>query len=707
MPTPTGNSIASSFSADITVSNAINSLISGTKWGSGGVGTSATITYSFPISSSSLYWSSDYTLDPTSELSQGFRSLTTTEQATFTSAIQAWTSVANITITKLTSETTSNVGDIRVAYTSAGSMDSATLAYAYTPGTSAYTGDVWINNDNYTYTSNEFQSMLLHEIGHTLGLEHPFEGSYTLPSVTDNYKYTVMSYNVAQNAQDYGDSSIFPTTPMLLDIQAIQYLYGANMSYKTGNDVYVFNENTNYYQTIWDAGGTDTIQYIGNNGVTINLNAGSFSTLGNPITYTTSNIGQSGTQTENVAIAYGVTIENAIGGNGNDTLIGNVANNNLKGGAGNDTMTGGLGDDIYEVTEAGDTIVENLNQGIDTAYVYVNNYTLAANVENFIYGSAWIRGNGNALDNTMTGSNGNEVFVGGTGNDTMIGGLGDDIYEVTETGDTIVENFNQGIDTAWVYINNYTLAANLENFRFGTAGLLGFGNELNNTMIGTAGNDTMAKSAGNDTMIGGLGNDIYGVTEEGDVVIENVNGGIDTVWTSVNNYVLAENVENLSLRAVNTDNFTVSGNSLNNVIVGNTSNTTLIGGIGNDTLTGGLGADTFKWGLADKGTVSNASLDSITDFSISQNDVLDLRDLLQGETTNVNTLINYLDIASSGADTVLNISTAGAFNGGVYSAGSEDARITLSNLDLFGVTGTSTETDLLQNLINNNQLLVG
>ena len=80
------------------------------------------------------------------------------------------------------------------------------------------------------------------------------------------------------------------------------------------------------------AGGNDTLNCAGyaQNAV-INLNAGTFSNIGNAIA--------------NVSIALGVTVENAIGGGGNDAITGNPADNILSGNGGNDAIDGGAGSD--------------------------------------------------------------------------------------------------------------------------------------------------------------------------------------------------------------------------------------------------------------------------------------------------------------------------------------------------------------------------
>ncbi|UUZ74664.1 hypothetical protein LP414_20210 [Polaromonas sp. P1(28)-13] len=312
-----------------------------------------------------------------------------------------------------------------------------------------------------------------------------------------------------------------------------------------------------------------------------------------------------------------------IGSKGNDVLVGGLGNDTVVGGLGNDTMVGGLGNDTYEVNEAGDVVVEDADAGIDTVWAYVS-HTLSANVENLVLSNAVgnFTGTGNALDNLMIGSKGNDVLVGGLGNDTMVGGLGNDTYEVNEAGDVVVENADAGIDTVWAYVS-HTLSANVENLVLSNAvgNFTGTGNDLDNLMIGSKGNDvlvgglgndTVVGGLGNDTMVGGLGNDTYEVNEAGDVVVEDADAGIDTVWAYVS-HTLSANVENLVLSNA-VGNFTGTGNALDNLMIGSKGNDVLVGGAGADTLTGGIGADTFALtALGDSG-VGAGLRDIITDF---------------------------------------------------------------------------------------------
>ncbi|MFB2898704.1 DUF4347 domain-containing protein [Aerosakkonemataceae cyanobacterium BLCC-F50] len=113
------------------------------------------------------------------------------------------------------------------------------------------------------------------------------------------------------------------------------------------------------------------------------------------------------------------------------------------------------------------------------------------------------------------------------------------------------------------------------------------------TIQGLAGNDTIDGGLGADSLIGGLGNDTYIVDNIGDVIVENLNEGLDTVQSSVT-YTLGNNVENLSLTGTGTINGT--GNNLDNAIVGNSAKNILTGGAGNDTLNGGAGNDTLNGG---------------------------------------------------------------------------------------------------------------
>jgi serralysin len=129
------------------------------------------------------------------------------------------------------------------------------------------------------------------------------------------------------------------------------------------------------------------------------------------------------------------------GAAGDDRLYGGAGNDTLNGGAGNDYMEGGTGNDYYYVYDAGDVVVERPGEGTDTVQTTLSTYRLPENVENLIYYGGGITGTGNALDNVMTGSGGNDSFHGGGGNDALYGGDGSDTL-YGEDGDDALNGGN-------------------------------------------------------------------------------------------------------------------------------------------------------------------------------------------------------------------------------------------------------------------------
>jgi VCBS repeat-containing protein len=350
------------------------------------------------------------------------------------------------------------------------------------------------------------------------------------------------------------------------------------------------------------------------------------------------NIDATGNELNNILV--GNTGNNRLYGlAGNDTLTGNTGDDLLDGGTGVDMMAGNAGDDTYIVDNASDAVAENVDEGIDTVQSSIT-YTLGANVEHLtLTGGAAINGTGNALDNVIVGNATANVLNGGLGADSMSGGAGNDTYVIDNIGDIVTEGLNAGTDLVQASIT-YTLTDNVENLTLTGADVIdGTGNGLNNIIIGNvaanvldggagtdtlyagagddsliggdgndalngeAGNDQLQGNAGNDmldgglgadSMSGGAGNDTYVVDHIGDLVVENLNEGIDLVQSSIT-YTLTDNVENLTLTG--TANTNGTGNALDNIILGNSGNNTLTGLEGNDTLNGGAGADTMLGGI--------------------------------------------------------------------------------------------------------------
>ncbi len=314
--------------------------------------------------------------------------------------------------------------------------------------------------------------------------------------------------------------------------------------------------------------------------------------------YTTLNVYTLPTNVENLTFT-GAGDFSAVGNASANLIEGGAGNDTLNGGGGADILSGGIGNDTYIVDNAGDTVDETGGNGIDTIMTALATYSLALlpDIENLVYtGAAAFAGTGNGAGNAITGGTGNDTLDGGTGDDTLTGGLGNDTYVVDTLNDQVIENSGEGTDTIKTSaLTSYSLVGldNVENLTYTGAGnFAGTGNDGNNTITGAGGNDTLDGGLGADRLVGGAGNDEYHVNDAGDVVVEGVGGGTDTVYASINSYTLAANVEALTFTGAG--GFTGTGNAGANTIIGSSTDAnTLDGGAGADSLVGGGGNDIY------------------------------------------------------------------------------------------------------------------
>lgn len=391
-------------------------------------------------------------------------------------ALQAWSDVANIRFTRV-DDGTGYSNNATMLFSNYASGQDGAAAFAYMAGSSAVgsaSGDVWVNNSlSYNVSPIQLgygQHVLLHEIGHAIGLSHPaaynasdgetITYSQNATYYEDSRQYSVMSYFSESNT---GASFFraYSSAPLLDDIAAIQRLYGANMTTRTGDTVYGFNSNVGqpWFTTnssslgvifsVWDAGGNDTLDFSGySQNQAIDLRQGHFSNVGGMI--------------GNVSIAMGAVIENAIGGSGADVLIGNSANNQMTGGAGNDDLDGGAGVDTavfsanrsaYTIDTSGPKVVVTGPDGTDVLvnieFLQFADQIVALSTNtgaNLIGGAGADTLTGTELNDSLEGGGGNDVLIGLGGNDYLIGGDGDDILIGGKGNDNLVGG--AGIDTA-------------------------------------------------------------------------------------------------------------------------------------------------------------------------------------------------------------------------------------------------------------------
>ena len=348
-----------SISTPLSTDSRINALLAGQHWGRN-ISESINLTYSIP--QGSTFWVDDYGNNEPSN----WTALNTSQTESFQQTLNAWAEVAAINFSEVPDSL--SYGDIRIAFSQVVSNDPSAAGWAYIPGDPEESGDIWLDRfSGGTYLPGSFgYTTILHEVGHALGLGHPFEtkddNDALLSDVENSSQYTVMGNRDFDGAGDTftstgGNSYTFHPVqaiePMLLDILAIQYLYGANNNTRTGNDTYTFSNSSAELRTIWDAGGEDTFDLANQSmPLQVNLNAGEFSSIGIKETWQSiQGIVVSGAS-DNIAIAYNVIIENVIGGTGDDILIGNAYGNQLSGGPGSNTLIGGQGVDTALFTES-------------------------------------------------------------------------------------------------------------------------------------------------------------------------------------------------------------------------------------------------------------------------------------------------------------------------------------------------------------------
>ena len=225
-------------------------------------------------------------------------------------------SFANITFEEI-NETGNIVGDFRIGITDANhfGMSSEFAAYSQGVSNSPNAGNIFFNggidkntnnipdyneSDTFSGKSRAFTT-LLHEIIHSLGHKHPFEvidstntnegNANIYQNEYEQYPYSIMSYTPLRDKETYSikyegvnlsiGGKIFPTTPMLFDIMALQEIYGATTETKSGNDTYTFTPNSLPFECIYDTAGEDTLDLnLIKGGTNLDLSGNKISTIG-------------------------------------------------------------------------------------------------------------------------------------------------------------------------------------------------------------------------------------------------------------------------------------------------------------------------------------------------------------------------------------------------------------------------------------------
>lgn len=352
-----------------------------------------------------------------------------------------------------------------------------------------------------------------------------------------------------------------------------------------------------------------------------------------------------------------ISIENAIGTDFDDEIIGSFGVNTLTGGKGNDTLDGRQGADVLYGGEGDDVLIggwgsyddalyggdgndllfggaglDHLDggDGIDT--ITYEDDPLGAIGINLTSGTTWGGAWGDVIVDieNIIGSDGHDTLIGDTGANDLRGGDGNDVIDGRE-GDDHLEGGN-GDDM---------LSGGWGNGKDWISG-----GEGNDTLDGGAGNDWLLGGAGDNIYIGGTGDDTACYTDnlEGGVSVNLATGAtgggatgdtfdsIENLWGSWWDDTFVGDAKRNVLSG-GWGNDVLDGGKGHDLIYGGGGNDTLIGGDGdfNDFLHGGEGSDTMTGGGgADKFVFNPNGHDVVTDFDATEWDKLMFDDAIWG-----------------------------------------------------------------------------
>lgn len=508
-------------------------------WADGGAGTAAfgnaaTVKYTF----SNVTWENPYGW-------AGEQTFDSAQQAAALAAMQLWSNVANITFVQGTTST----AKLAFGEYDLPSGSGVTLTWsANDDGVGGYDRiqrtSVGVDVAVTDYAEGSYGKLtLVHELGHVLGLKHPGNyntGGGSTPSpylsdfgLVDSRDFTVMSYynGTVTSGGNY------PVTPMLYDIAAAQYLYGANTAYNSGNTTYALTSG-NHPSTRWDGAGTDTLSASGYSGsAVIDLREGE--------AYVTQ-VGTSYSWN-----AFGANIENATGGSGNDAMYGNALANVLNGNSGNDVFYGGDGRDMINGGNGNDTLDGGAGPDLLTGGTGADVYRFSS-----------------LTDSVNTGGGHDRIYGFVSGEDILdLTGLG--FIRLIASGSTLTGELRMSyssttdrtyvrsdqVDFEFFLQGDYRTILTDDDFLFdmpegfeGSAEPEGFmGTQQDDVLNGYGGNDTLIGGGGDDTIDGGVGMDHLTGAEGADVFrFSSLTDSVRTAHDRIYDFVVGEDKVDLS-----------------------------------------------------------------------------------------------------------------------------------------------------------------
>ena len=372
------------------------------------------------------------------------------------------------------------------------------------------------------------------------------------------------------------------------DIAALQYMYGVNTTTRQGDTVYRWSSGEPLFETIYDSGGHDLLDWSNQTtDARISLVPGTWSELGAPYRWFADGGGQS---PQTAFIYFGVLIENATGGSGNDTIRGNTADNVLTGGVGGDVLDGRTGLDTANYSNSPVSVSVSLETGAADGGTASGD--VLQDIEN-------LRGSdhndtliGDAEYSVLTARGGDDVLAGLAFQDILVGGSGADTadYSASNAGVTAtleIGVFGLGGHAQFDFLNS------IENLR---------GSDFGDVLIGDGGANVLTGFAGDDILHGGAGADTadYEMSPEGISIFLGAQVGYGAGGHAGGDELY--DIENL--QGSNFDDY-LRGNDGVNFLGGRGGDDLLAGRAGADILEGHQGEDTADYSLSPIGVCVN------------------------------------------------------------------------------------------------------
>lgn len=383
----------------------INSLIASVAWAG------PNLTYSFPTAINQLFGYADAAVEI-----RGFSPAGDAYKSAVRSILSQVSEVTSLRFSEIAPSTDPlAAATLKFGISSIPNPQDDTAGWAYFPSNDGNAGDNWIRDTqrvNEPFGPGSFNwQLVIHEIGHSLGLNHPFEGGgvggqVLMDPARDSNEWTAMAYRASVTVEGrktigFAETNGLGQNWMVYDTAALQQMYGANFATRSGNTIYSWDPNTGQalangqpwlpqpaanriLANVWDGGGIDTFDFSNYvSDTAVDIRPGGWSTPSSTQLPVANSQAPGGPvkAVGSISVSFLVNndarslIENVIGGAGNDMIIGNQGRNMLTPGAGNDVVDGGDGLDVVVINAAraqsqirisGPTITVTVGNEVDT-----------------------------------------------------------------------------------------------------------------------------------------------------------------------------------------------------------------------------------------------------------------------------------------------------------------------------------------------------